>query len=95
MVPRLQPPSSGTVPSLCLSSVVSEEPAVKDRSPSCQAPALTSHKFIPQTSDMSIGATFPRNIDARNEETRQIREVARYSSGCLRLNRSIWGPVKR
>ena len=51
------------------------EPAVRDRRSSCQVPALMSHRFIPQTSDMSIGATFPRKIDARNEETREMREV--------------------
>lgn len=95
MVPRLPPPSSGMGPSLRLSLVVSEEPAVRARSPSCQAPALMSHRFIPQTSDISIGATFPRKTDARNEETRLIREASRYSSGCLCLNRNIWGPVKR
>ena len=51
------------------------EPAVSDRSSSCHVPALMSHRFIPQTSDMSIAATFPRKIDARNEDTREMREV--------------------
>ena len=54
-----------------------------------------SQRFIPHTSDMSIGATFPRKIEARNEETRDMRDVFWYSLGCLVLKRSICGPVNR
>ena len=50
---------------------------------------------MPQTSAISIGAILPRKIEARKDETSEIREVFEYSMGCFVLNRSIWGPVKR
>lgn len=52
-------------------------------------------RFIPQTSEMSIGAIDPRNRDARKEETREMREVEAYSVGWSWRNRKICGPVKR
>ena len=58
-------------------------------------PAFISQRFIPQTSEISMGAILPRKIEARNEDTRDIREVFLYSLGCLHLKRRICGPVKR
>ena len=74
---------------------MSDVPAASAKSFSLYLPACMSHKFIPQTSEMSIGAILPRNIEARNEDTREIRDVFLYSSGCLVRKRRIWGPVKR
>jgi len=68
---------------------VSDDPAARVMSFSLYLPALISQRFIPQTSEMSIGAILPRNIEAKNEDTRDIREVALYSLGCLVLKRSI------
>lgn len=95
MLPKLPPPSSGTPPSLYLRSLVSEESAAKARSFSLNLPSLISHRFMPQTSEMSIGAILPRKIEARKDETKEIRDVFRYSCGCFVLKRDIWGPVKR
>ena len=44
---------------------------------------------------MSIAATLPKKIEARNEETSDIRDVFAYSLGCVVLKRRICGPVKR
>lgn len=50
---------------------------------------------MPQTSDMSNEVTFPRNIDATNDDTRDMRDVSRYFLGYFVLKRRIWGPVNR
>lgn len=42
-----------------------------------------------------MGAILPRKIEARKDETREIRDVFRYSCGCFVLKRDICGPVKR
>lgn len=82
MVPKLAPPSSGTSPSFDLRSERPElPPAASVRRSSCHRPFLISHKLAPHTSLISIGATLPRKTDARNEETREIRDVALYASG--------------
>ena len=54
-----------------------------------------SKRFMPQTSAISMGAILPRKIEARKEDTSEMREVLRYSFGCFNLNRRICGPVKR
>jgi hypothetical protein len=54
-----------------------------------------SHRFAPVTSEISMGATLPRKIEARKEDTREMRAVALYASGYLSWNRRIWGPLKR
>lgn len=46
-------------------------------------------------SEISVGATLPRNIDARKDDTREIRDVLSYFSAYLVLKRRIWGPVNR
>lgn len=77
MVPKLAPPSWGTSPSLDFSSARSDlPPAARARRSSCHRPFLMSQRLAPQTSLMSIGATLPRNIDARKDETREMRAVA-------------------
>lgn len=88
MVPKLAPPSSGTCPSFALrSSTPALLPAASASSSSCHRPFLISHRFAPHTSLISIGATFPRKTDARNEDTSDIREVALYASGYFSWNR--------
>lgn len=74
---------------------MSEDPAAKVISFLLYLPALISQRFIPQTSEISIGAILPREIEARNEDTREMREVFAYSLEGLVLKRSIRGPVKR
>jgi len=82
MVPRLAPPSSGTSPSFDLRSAMpSLPPAVSARRSSCHLRFLISHRFVPQTSLMSMGATVPRKMDAMKEDTRDMRAVALYASG--------------
>jgi hypothetical protein len=77
MVPKLAPPSSGTSPSFDLRSSRPElPPAARASRSSCHRPFLISQRFAPQTSLMSIGATLPRKMEARNEDTREIRAVA-------------------
>lgn len=44
-------------------------------------------RFIPLASDTSIGAIFPRNNEATNEETRDMLAVFSYSVRCVRR---IW-----
>lgn len=75
MGPILPPPSSRTVPSFCLRESRPESPAASFKRGSLQAPALISHRFMPQTSLMSKGAMWPRKIDDRNEETSVMRDV--------------------
>ena len=77
MGPMLPPTSSRTSPSFCFREWRPSEPAARVRSGSLQAPALMSQRFMPHTSLMSKGAIRPRKMDARKEETRVMREVAR------------------
>ena len=51
------------------------EEAASAMSFSCQEARLMSQRFMPQTSEMSIGATFPRKREARKEETSEMRAV--------------------
>ena len=74
MGPRHSPPSKDTAPSFFARS--SGWPfEARDSSFLLNWPASMSHRFIPQTSEISIGATRPRKIDARNEDTSEILEV--------------------
>ena len=41
----------------------------------CQEADEISQRFMPHTSEMSMGATLPRKRVARKEETREMREV--------------------
>ena len=77
MLPKLKPPSSETWPSLDFRSSTPSEPAAREIRSECQQAFLMSQRFIPQTSLISIGATLPRNMEARKEDTREIREVSR------------------
>ena len=77
MLPELAPRSSGTWPSLDFRSSPPSEPAAREIRSECQQAFLMSQRFIPQTSLISIGATLPRNMEARKEDTREIREVSR------------------
>ena len=82
MVPKLAPPSSGTSPSLVLrSESPAGPPAASVRSSSFHVPLLMSHRLAPQTSLMSMGATLPRKMEARKDETSEMRAVALYASG--------------
>lgn len=74
--PRLPPPSSRTSPSFLFKSSTSLLPAASLSNGSLQVPLLMSHKFIPQTSLISIGAIFPTNREARKDDTRDILAVA-------------------
>lgn len=74
-MPMLPPPSSRTVPSFDLRESKLSSPAANLSSGSHQAPALMSHKFMPQTSLMSNGAILPKNIEARKDDTSVIRVV--------------------
>jgi hypothetical protein len=51
-------------------------PAARESSSSCHEPFLMSQRLAPHTSLMSMGATLPRKIEARNEDTREMRDVA-------------------
>ena len=44
-------------------------------------------RFIPLASETSIGAMDPRNSEGMKEETKEMRAVALYASGCTRR---IW-----
>jgi hypothetical protein len=77
MFPKSLPPSSWTWPSFCLRSAApSFPPAVKASRSSCQSPLLISHRFMPVTSLISMGATLPRNTEAKKEDTREMRETS-------------------
>jgi hypothetical protein len=54
-----------------------------------------SHRFIPQTSLISMGATFPKNILARKLEAREILVVSAYRRKYFFRNLRICGPVNR
>ncbi len=73
----LPPPSSRTVPSFCFSDSRPSSPAANFKSGSLHVPASMSHRFMPQTSLMSNGAIFPKKTEAKKDETRVIRDVAR------------------
>jgi hypothetical protein len=90
MLPKILPPSSWTWPSFCFRSAApSLPPAVRASKSSCQSPLLMSHRFMPVTSLMSMGATLPRNTEAKNEDTREMRETSAKCSGYLVLKRMI------
>ena len=74
---------------------VEEVPSARARSWSFQVDDWMFQRFIPQTSEMSMGAMRPRKIEARKDDTRDIRWVEAYAPGCLRRKRMICGPVKR
>ena len=74
MVPRLVPPSMAMGPSFLARSLGLPFDA-RLMSCSLKAPALMSHRFMPQTSEMSIGAILPRKMEARNDETREMQDV--------------------
>lgn len=63
------------------------------RSSSFHVPLLMSHRLAPQTSLMSMGATLPRKMEARKDETSEMRAVALYASGYFSWKRWIWGPL--
>ncbi len=73
--PMLPPPSSGTSPSFLRSSSNPSLPAASSRSFSFHPPLGMSQRSIPVTSEMSMCANLPRKTDARNDETREMREV--------------------
>lgn len=90
MFPRKAPPSLGTfAPSLDLRLDVSLDPAANDKSRSSHVPGLIFHRFMPQTSEISRGAILPRKMEARKEDTKQIRDVCSYFCGCCFLNLKI------
>ena len=84
ILPRCRPPSSGTSPSFCFRSSTPNSPAHNLRRRSSHDPSLMFHRFIPQTSEISKGAMLPKNSDARNDDTSEIRDVFLYCSGYLR-----------
>lgn len=77
--PMLPPPSRRTSPSFLRrvrpAWLLSADPAVRERRRSDHEEAEMSQRFMPQTSDTSIGATVPRKRDVRKEETREMRDV--------------------
>ena len=80
MVPRNSPPGAGSGPILARSS---GPPAASSRR-SSHLQVKTFMRFIPLASDTSIGAMEPRKSEGMNEETRDMRAVARYASGLMR-----------
>lgn len=75
--PRLTPPSTGSGPSFDLSS---GPPQISNKR-SSHFPVKMFVKFIPLASDTSMGAKAPRKTEAIKDETREILEVASYTSG--------------
>jgi len=78
------PPSRRTSPSLERKDATPSLPAESSRRGSLQDPEDMSKRFMPHASETSIGATLPRKIEARKEETNVIRDVALYTSGLSR-----------
>lgn len=73
--PRLPPPSIGTSPSFFRNSGTPSLVAVSSRSDSFHFSPAISHRFIPVTSLISIGAMAPRNREAKNDEASEMRAV--------------------
>ena len=91
--PTCAAPSVSTWPSL--SSNCSAFPPIISSSFVDQFCFCISHKFIPHTSLISIGAIFPRKRLARKLEASEILVVFAYLSGFFSRNFSICGPVNR
>ena len=91
MGPRLRPQSCHTSPNFLFKSSNPSSPLTSFRRYSFHFPALISHRFIPQTSLRSSGATLPMKIDATKDETRDILAVAWYTSGYFTRMRAIGG----
>jgi len=79
-VPSAVPPSTGSAPSLFLKA-----------GPPQMLIRLSSHlhvkisiRFMPLASAISIGGMCPRKREVTKEDTREMREVASYTSGFIR-----------